>query len=86
VPRVDQLAAVLRDLALLKRVANRPAAATHPGRGFVQLGRVARLLQPVGARQPGETGADDDDLRGGRPTSLRDPDAEEPCAEGGGAA
>ena len=44
---VDQLAAVLADLAVGERAAQRPAAAADPVRGLVDLRRVARV---AGAR------------------------------------
>ena len=61
VVRVDQLAAVLVDLPVGEVAAAGPAASADPVRSLVDLRRVPRLLQAVGSRQPGETGADDDD-------------------------
>ena len=60
---VDQLAAVLGDLAVGERAADRPAAAADPVRSLVDLGDVAGLLEPVRAGQAGQAGADDDDPR-----------------------
>ena len=65
VVRVDQLAAVLVDLAVGEVAAAGPAAAADPVRSLVDLCRVPRLLQAIGGGQPGETGADDDDPRRG---------------------
>ena len=67
---VDQLPAVLGDLALGEVVAQRPAAAAEPIGGLVEVGAVARLLQPVGAGEAGEAGADDHDP-GARPPRSR---------------
>src|SRR6185503_7164687 len=41
---IDQFSAVLGDLALVERVADGPAAASNPVRGFVHLGGIAGLL------------------------------------------
>jgi hypothetical protein len=60
---VDQLAAVLGDLAFRERVAQSPAAAADPVGGFVDVGVVAGVLQRVRGAQPGQPGAHDDDLR-----------------------
>ena len=60
---VDELAAVLRDLAVGK-AADRPAAAADSfWIRLVDRGVVPGLMQPVGARQAGEPCADDGDLR-----------------------
>ena len=66
---VDQLAAVLVDLAVGEEPAVAPAAPAEPCRRLVHLRAVARLLQAVRARQAGEPGADHDDGRRRRRTS-----------------
>ena len=53
-PVVDELAAVLGDLPVGERAAQRPAAAADAVGGLVQLDAVAGLAQAVGAGQPGE--------------------------------
>jgi hypothetical protein len=63
VPLVDQLAAVLGDLPVRERSAERPAAAADSIRCLEDLRGIPGLLQPVGTRQPGETSADHDDAR-----------------------
>jgi hypothetical protein len=63
---VDQLAAVLGDLAAAGPVAVRPAAPADPRRRLVHLSGDACLLEPVGAGQSGESRADDDHPWGGR--------------------
>src|SRR5581483_9368658 len=70
---VDQLAAVLVQLAVGKVAATAPAPSADPPRGLVHLGGVPGLLEPVRARQAGEPGSDDDDARPGRqaPTCPR---------------
>jgi hypothetical protein len=60
---VDQLAAVLGYLAGEIGRAGPAAAADAAGR-LMDLRTVARLLEPVSARQPGETGSDDNDSHG----------------------
>src|SRR5712691_12918622 len=60
-PLVDELAAVLRDQRV--EVVDREAAAADATRRFVDLRVQAGLLEPVGTREPGETGADDRDAR-----------------------
>ena len=76
---VDQLAAVLGDLAVGEVAAPRPAAAAQPVVRLVDLSRISGLLEAVRARQAREAGADDDDARrrgragGGRqPTERRE--------------
>ena len=74
---VDQLAAVLGDLSVRERAAQRPAAASDPVGRLVDVGGVAGLLQAVRAGQAGEAGSDDDDARcrrgarGGREAAER---------------
>ena len=60
---VDQLAAVLDDLALGERAPESPAAPADPVGRLVDLGVVAGIAQRVRGTQPGEAGTDDDDLR-----------------------
>src|SRR5215218_7715819 len=60
-PLVDQLAAVLGDLAVGERAAQGPAAAAETVGGLVEVGRVAGLLQLVGAGEPRQPAADDRD-------------------------
>ena len=57
---VDELAAVLVELSVGERAAAGPAAPAESIGGLEDLGDVAGLPQPVGTRQPGEAGADDD--------------------------
>ncbi len=71
VARVDELAAALADLPVVEDAANRPAAPADAIRCLVDVGSIARLLQPVGAGQPGEPAPDDNDPRAGR--GLREP-------------
>ena len=65
VTRVNQLPAMLRNLALRKIAPARPAPPAESRAGLVDFGVEARLLKPVGARQPGEARADHDHPRGG---------------------
>ena len=59
---VDQLAAVLGDLALGEVAPARPAAPAERGRRPRRARPgVAGALEPVGAGQPGQAAADDDD-------------------------
>jgi hypothetical protein len=61
---VDELAALLRGLALAEEAAERTAAsADDVGLRLVQLGVDAHAAEAVGAREAREPGADDDDLR-----------------------
>ena len=68
---VDQLAAVLVDLAVGEEPAVAPAAPAEPCRRLVHLRAIARLLQAIRARQAGEPGAHHDD---GRQTSPHEPE------------
>ena len=85
VPGVDQLAAVLADLALVEHAADRPAAPAEPARGLMHLCVDSRLAQPVGSGQPGEPGANDDDARSraAARSGARDRRAEQPAGEAG---
>src|SRR5262249_59524958 len=58
---VDQLAAVLVDLAFREVATAREAPAADPAGPFEDLRGEYRLLQPVGGDETGETGADDND-------------------------
>ena len=78
---VDELAAVLADLAVGERAAQRPAAAADPVRRLVDLGHVARVPERVRGAEPGEAGADDDDLRRRGPACGRREAAERGEAE-----
>jgi hypothetical protein len=60
---VDELAAVLRDLALGEDAAERPATAADAVGALVNRGDAAGLLQTVGSCQPGQARADHDDTR-----------------------
>src|SRR5207302_3963660 len=60
---VDELAAVLGDLTAPARAVAEAASAHARRVRFVDLRVVARLLQPVGAREAREAGADDGDPR-----------------------
>ena len=63
---VDELAAVLPELPVVEDTADRPAAPADTTRCLVDVGPVARLLQPVRTGQPGKAAPDDDDPRAGR--------------------
>ena len=82
VPLVDQLAAVLGDLAVGEGAAQRPAASADPAGGLVDLRGVAGLLEAVRGGQAGKAGADDDDLRrrGGSRRRCQRPRAVSPTA------
>ena len=67
---VNQLSPVLGDLPFGEVPAPRPAAASDPIGGLVQVGLVARLLEAVGGSEAGKPGADDDDPR---PTGRKRP-------------
>ena len=56
---VDELAAVLGDLAVGEHVPRRVAATAEAGAGLIYRWAVAGLLQAVSGREPGEAGADD---------------------------
>ena len=64
VRRVDELAAALGDLAR-EKAAQRPAAAAGADAGVVDGGDDAAFRERVSAREPGEAGADDADIRRG---------------------
>ena len=82
-PLVDELAAVLADLPVGERAAERPAAAADPVRRLVDLGDVTGVPERVRGTEPGEAGADDDDLRSCSPTGRRGEAAERAEAERG---
>jgi hypothetical protein len=70
---VDELPAVLGDLAVGEGAADRPAATAHAVGGLMHLGDVPGLLKAVGARQSREAGSHDDDTRRGRRAGYGDP-------------
>ena len=61
VPLVDQLPAMLGDLAFGEITSPRPTTAAEPRVGFVNRGVDAGLLEAIGTRESGESCADDDD-------------------------
>lgn len=63
VPRVDQLAAVLVDLAVSEVPATRIAAPADPPGSLVDLRDISGLLETVGAGESGEPRPDDRDPR-----------------------
>ena len=62
-PLVDELAAVLTDLAVGERAPQGPAATADPVRGLVDLRHIARVPERERGAEAGEAGADHDDLR-----------------------
>jgi len=70
---IDQLTAVLGNLSLCERVANRPTSAADAAGGVEHLTDVAGSPQAIGAREAGEAGAHDDDPgRSGGPRRGRE--------------
>jgi hypothetical protein len=74
-PLVDQLPAVLGDLALREGATNRPAPPADAIGGLMDLSAVAALPEAVGTRQPRQAGPDDDDSRRRGRVGLRNPAA-----------
>jgi hypothetical protein len=72
VPLVDELPAVLGDLAVGEGPADRPAAPADAIGSLIHLGGIAGLLEAIGARQPGQARPDHDDARRGRRSGPRE--------------
>ena len=71
---IDQLTAVLGNLPVCERVANRPTSAADAAGGVEHLTDVAGSPQAIGAREACEAGAHDDDPgRSGGPRRGREP-------------